>query len=110
MPTVMLMFAFAMQLALWGLGSHALSAAVAEAGAAATAVNASTSQAAALVAEDARNFGGGFLVDPRITAQGESNGFVAIQASAEVPSLVPGLDLVVRATSDGPAQLFRASG
>lgn len=106
----MVLFALAMQLAFWGLGAHALEAAVAEGGVTARAEAGSASQALALVQRDAKSFGGAFLVRPQVTAQGGPDDFVSISARAAVPSIVPGLDLAVEATSYGPRQQFRASG
>jgi hypothetical protein len=110
LPALMLMILAGFQFAMYGLASHAVAAAVSEGGAAARATGGGTVAAEKIVGDETRLLAGGLLVDPKISVHEQVGAEMVVAMSAGVPSLIPGVHLVVHSTSAGPAQGFRASG
>ena len=108
LPTVLLGLALFFQVAMWGLSDHALSAAVAEAGAAARAEYQGPSDAAQVARSEISSLAGQLAMHPVISVSLQPGGFVKVEAQASVPSIFPGLRPTVSATSTGPLQQFRA--
>jgi len=108
LPTVILGLALFFQVAMWGLSDHALSAAVAEAGAAARAEYQGPSDATQVARSEISSLAAALVAHPVISVTLQPGGFVEVAAHASVPSIVPGLDPTVSATSIGPLQKFRA--
>lgn len=108
-PVLMLLLLAGLQLALWGLASHALALGVADGGAAAHAQAGSVS-AARTVVGDLHAVGGSLVHAVSVAVRDLPDGFIAVSASGAVPSIFPGVHLHVSAVSVGPVQGFRAGG
>ena len=106
LPALMLLLVAGLQLALYGLASHAAALAAEEAGAAARSALGTSGAAAALARGDVRAIASGLLVDPVVTVT-ETHGRAEVTVRGGVPELLPGLHLSVRAVSAGPPQEFR---
>jgi|GEM_PF-1104457 len=110
LPTVMLLVLAVLQFALVGLASHALTLAVADAGATARAAGGSLSSAGEVVRHDLRALGGELVRQLNVSTAETADGTVTVSARGTVPALLPFLELPVAASSVGPLQEFRASG
>lgn len=110
LPALMLLLVAGVQFALYGLAEHAAEAAVAEGGAMARAADGGPAAARRLVLDDAAKLAGALLVSPRVSVSRRPGPRLDVALTAEVPSLIPGVHLGVRATSDGPLQVFRGGG
>lgn len=110
LPAMMLLLVGVLQFALAGLASHALTLAVADAGATARSSGASLSSAPAVLRRLIGSLGGDLVSDLRIRVTETTGGTVTVAARGTVVSLLPGLHLPISARSVGPRQEFRASG
>jgi hypothetical protein len=110
LPVLMALLVLGLQLAMWGLASHALSLGVAEGGAAARAQLGSPPEATALVKRDVGAIGGSLVGSLKVAIHGLPDDFVAVSATGAVPTIFPGLQFHVSALSTGPVQGFRATG
>ena len=109
-PVLFLVVTLSFQLALWALAAHALSASVAEGGAALRSQGGTIVAARATVSQELQAVARNLVGHPSVSLTILPGGFEAITASASVPSVFPDLHLVVSATSAGPAEGFRAAG
>jgi hypothetical protein len=110
LPVLMLLVAFAMQLALWALASHAVQASAATAGDVARGLGATPAEATAAARTELAAVAGGLVDSPDVQVTTAASGVSVVVVSGSVPSLVPGLHLEVSATSVGPLGEFRGSG
>lgn len=110
LPTVLIGLGLFIQVAMWGLSAHALSAAVAEAGAAARAEYQGTAVATQVARQDLAALAGPLAAHPSVSVRLLPGNFVQVEAHASVPSIFPGLHPTVASTSTGPLQQFRADG
>jgi hypothetical protein len=92
------------------MATHAAEAAVSEGGAVARSAAGGVAAARALVLADEHRLAGGLLVSPQISVRASPGPKLIVSIEAGVPSLLPGLHLSVRATSEGPTQQFRGDG
>ena len=110
LPATLLLFGLGVQLALYGLASAAVDDAVAHAGAALRAEHGSPAAAEEGLRLELGAIAGR-LVSHTSVAVAELPGAVdSISASGLVPSVLPGFEVRVSATSIGPVAKFRASG
>lgn len=107
LPFVFLFLMVVVQAAFWFLARDAALAAARQGADAARAMHAPRSAGPAAALAFARAAGGGYLEDPRATANGSSNSTVSITVSGHVPSFVPGLIVSVSETAQAPAEQFR---
>ncbi len=110
LPALMLLLTVGMQLALWGLAAHAMSLAVAEGGAEARAESGSPKAAISTVTDEISSIAGLLVDHVSVQVTGLPDNFVEVSATADVPTIFPGLTLQVSADSTGPVQAFRPSG
>jgi Flp pilus assembly protein TadG len=110
LPVLMLLVAFAMQLALWALASHAVQASAATAGDVARGLGATPAEASAAARAELAAVAGGLVGAPEVQVTTAASGVSVVVVSGSVPSLIPGLHLEVSATSVGPLGEFRGSG
>lgn len=106
LPFVLLFLMVVMQAAFWFLARDAALAAARQGVDAARALNAPRSAGPAAALAFARIAGQGYLVDPLATAESSST-TVSVTVSGDVPSFVPGLDVSVSETAQGPVEEFR---
>lgn len=110
MPVLMALLLFALQLVLWALAAHALTLAVTEGGAVATAALGSPDQALSLVTADVHAVAGSLIGSLHVAVVRSRSDIVEVRASGTVLAVLPGIHLHVSAASVGPEQVFRASG
>lgn len=109
-PALMALIVAGLQLALWGLAAHALSLAVAEAGAEARSQSGNPASAIAIVHQDIGKVAGSLVGSLDVQVRSLPDDFLAVSASGVVPTIFPGIHLQVSSVSTGPVQGFRASG
>lgn len=110
LPVLMGMLLLVLQLVLWALAAHALTLAVTEGDAVATAAGGDAQQAAGLARDDVRAVAGSLVGSLEVVVRRLPAGVVSVSASGTVVQLLPGIRLRVSARSLGPEQGFRASG
>lgn len=109
-PALMLVIALVMQLILWALAAHAVQASAATAGDVARGLGGTSAGAVAAARAELASVAGGLVDSPQVVASAASGGVSVVVVSGTVPSLIPGVHLLVSATSVGPFAQFRGSG
>ena len=110
LPALMILISLAMQLVFWALASHAVQASAATGGDVARMSGATPAQAVAAARSELASIAGGLVTSPVLRVTSIAGGEEVFTVSGTVPSLIPGVRLVVTATSVGPFDMFRGSG
>ncbi|HLN07210.1 MAG TPA: hypothetical protein VK217_13090, partial [Acidimicrobiales bacterium] len=90
--------------------SYAVSDSVAEGGAALRAEGGTRLAARDVVLRELAALASGLVLHPNVSVESLGSGIGSLSATGAVPSLLPGVRLLVSATSAAPDQQFRASG
>lgn len=107
LPALMVLLLVGMQFAVYALAGHAAELAVQEGGAAVRASLGGSVMGRQLALSDVRAIAAGLLDRPHVSILPGPNGTEELRLTAAVPTVLPGLDLHVSATSAGPRQEFR---